>query len=400
MNGHIERNTMSLKSFQFALLTGLSIATLLATSGTALANDAVFGGSGASISPIKEKRLRMASESIVIREKPGSKAWGGARHWDIEATYRFENPTKESITTQFGFPESTCDEDSDCNSMDDSKYTFHNMKTTVEGKKVKVTQGTVDQDNPWGRELGRVHLFDVTIPAQKTVEVVHHYQMGKSGSVMADDWVMYITRTGALWNGPIGSAKFTIEVLERPWGFSYPADYNLTTFETSKDGKLTTIAFEMKDWTPKQDLDVVLGSTLAETASCPSVEMASWKFYDEGSSEPKVDAVEAAFSGKSTDDVRRCRNMVYAAHGYSFKDKKLQDFFYKYSTPVAVEKTEGFWGYYDSHNGSGPFKAVVFAPDANYSPSHLSELETKWVKALKALEKKRKSEEKGQKKKK
>lgn len=386
------RHDMKFSPIALAASLSIAAALCLTTAPPAHANDAVFGGTGASITPIAEKRLKMASESIAIREKAASTSWNGARHWDIEATYSFENPTDEPITAQFGFPEYTCDEGGDCNSKNGSPYTFYNMQTTVAGKKVKLSTGKVDSKSQWGEILGRVHLFDVTIPAGKRVEVVHRYQMGKSGSFMQDDWVMYITRTGALWNGPIGSAKFSIELLERPWGFSFPADYELAKFETSRDGKKTTIDFEMKEWTPKQDLHVVLGSDFGEMAGCPSLEMNLERFYEEGSREPRLESVEEVFASHSLEQIRRCRNLVYAAHGYTFKDRTLQDFLYKYSTPVDVEKTEGFWGYVYAHGGDGPFKAVVFAPDANYASSHLSERETRWVKALKMLEKKKAKE--------
>ncbi len=361
--------------------------TLLTLASPAYANDAVFGGAGSDLIPLKEKRIKMVSEDIEIVETAKSKAWDG-RHWSIKATYIFENPTEESITTTFGFPESTCDEDGDCNSRDDSKFTFHDMKTSVDGKRVKMTTGSVKKDSEWSKELERVHLFEVTIPAGKKVEVVHRYLMGTSGSSMQDEWVTYVTRTGALWNGPIGSAKFTIKLLERPWGFSFPADYKLESFGTSKDGKTTTIAFAMKDWTPKQDLNVLLGSDFTSTAGCPSLITDGWDFYGgEEDTKPDLKAVAKAFEGKKLEDVRRCRNLVYAAHGYTFKDRSLQDFFYAYQTPVDEKKTEKFWGYSGMNYMEGPSKAVVFAPDPNYKPSHLNKRERRWVKALKAYEK-------------
>jgi len=369
----------------FCLLTGLST--------QALANDAVFGGTAADLVPIKEKNLKMASEDIEIIEMAPSKEWDGLRHWQINATYTFENPTKKEISATFGFPEMACDEEGDCNTKGDSRFTFHNMKTSVDGKQVKVSVGKVDKDSKWAPELGQVHMFKVTIPAGKKVEVVHNYQMGTSGSSMQDEWVSYVTKTGSLWNGPIGSAKFTIKLLRRPWGFSYPADYKLKSYETEKDGKHTSIVFAMKNWVPKQDLNLLLGSQFTGMAKCPPMQQVIWEVY-QSEDEPQVDLMDEYFKSMSDADLRKCRNLVYAAHGYTFKDKKLQKLFYKYQTPVDEEKTRGFWGYSGYNWTEGSKKAVVFAPSSNYSPDHLTKDEVKWVKAFKAIEKRRKSKKK------
>ena len=358
----------------------------------ALANDAVFGGAGSDLVPIKQKNLKMVSEDIVIEEVGKKNGWK-YDHWEITATYTFENPTDQSITTQFGFPERMCDPESDCNSKKGGQYTFFNMKTTVNGKRVKVKVGEVSSESSWAPELGRVHLFDVTIPAKKKTTVVHKYQMGLSGSFMQETELLYVTKTGALWNGPIGSARFTIRTKQRPWGFGFPKTYNLESFTTKREGKKarTEIVFAMKDWTPTQDLTVVLGADYMPFKGCPSPLMFVDTVYDH---EDKLDIERAKkeLEELSTAQLRQCRNLVYARHGYTFKDKKLGEFFYEHSKPTAAKETK--WGYNQTLYPPEDYKVLIYKQNLNYTPDMLTERDSKWVKAFKAVEKSRKVKKK------
>lgn len=369
-------------------LSLLAIITL--SSASAFANDAVFGGSGADLAPLEEKTLKMASEDILI-EEVGPKGKWITSHWEIKATYVFENPSDTTKTTTFGFPEATCDpEESPCNVRDEKRdNTFYNMKTTVDGKKVKVKLGKVAADNKWAPELGRVHLFEVKVPAKSKITVVHQYEMGMSGSFMQDTSLYYITRTGALWNGPIGSARFTIRVKDRPWGFHYPETYDLEAFTTRKDGKQfeTEIVFAMKDWTPTQDLALTLGSDYITHKKCPSILMHADALLDEKGG---IDLAYAkqTFEDLSKEDLRMCRNIPYAHHGYTFKDKRLDEFFYPKS--ISEPATKSNWSSLGQLGlDKEKHRVVTFAKSANYSAEMLSKSELTYIKAIKAVEKSR-----------
>ncbi len=366
------------------------ILILMLAASPALANDSVFGGQGADLAPVKEDRLKMVSEDIVITEVGKKRKWAYA-HWEIKATYTFENPTNEAITAQFGFPEHACDPEGDCNSRDGKKFTFFRMKTTVNGKAAKMRVGTVSKKSTWAPELGRVHLFDVTIPAGKKAKVVHKYEMGKSGTSMADDLVYYVTKTGALWNGPIQDARFTLRLKQRPWGLSFPPGYELESFTTK--GKRTEIVFHQKNWTPTHDLTVLLGSDYSGWGPCPSILQTVDMFYD--GKKLDVAAATKELAKLSDADLRLCRNMPYAHHGYTFKDEALQKRFYAMSTPTSLEKFKGSgWAYTGTALAEKGAVGVMFAPNKSYRASMLTAREKRWVKALKAVERARKKAKK------
>jgi hypothetical protein len=361
-----------------ALTSALALTSLIPA---ASANDGTWGGDGADLVPLKERRIRMAAEDIVMEYVP-VKQYG--YRWQVTANYTFENPTDETVTVTMGFPEKFCDGESDCGSPD-NKHTFWDMKTSVDGKPVKMRIGKVSpREEKWAPELGRVHLFDVTIAPKATASVVHTYHHGHSGSSMGDSNLSYITKTGALWNGPIGKARFTVRLPERPWGLVYPKTYNLKSYTSRKQGKgvSTELIFEQENWTPTQDLDLYFGSPMTQESGCPQVHET---IIGEGIKKPTLAAAQEVFGRLTDEKLRICRNMPYAHHGYAFKDEKLQQYFY--TGPRAVSDA------YDKE-GPGDFIRIDYQLNPFYEESMLSKDEQGYVKLIKLIEDARKKAEK------
>lgn len=379
------------------LCAALTLLAALGAASPAAANDAVFGGAGADVAPVKEDRLRMVSEDILIELVGKKDGWRG-EHWEITAKYVFENPTSEDVSTTFGFPERLCQSEGNCNTKEGDEVTFHGMKTTVGGKPARVRVGKVSSESEWAPELGRVHLFEVKLPAKKKVEVVHRYQMGISGSFMQETELFYVTKTGALWAGPIERARFTIRTPHRPWGFSFPKNFSLERFDSQLvEGKARTeIVFSMKDWTPTQDLRVILGSDYAQYDKCPSMVM----FIDNVYFDEEFDLDQAKKELAELDDaqLRVCRNLAFAHHGYTFKDKKLNARFYHMRAPTSAAKARKHWMFTDMIAQKAEHRVVLHAPNPHYSPKMLTPRERKWVRAFKAVEKARAGEKKKKKK--
>ncbi|MEO1269852.1 MAG: DUF4424 family protein, partial [Myxococcota bacterium] len=127
------------------------LAFFLVPAPAAHANDSAFGGRGSELIPLKETRIQMTSEDIVLTLK---------KHmWHIEASYVFTNPTDKKVTLQMGFPEEHCDEDEEC--MDEAGI-FKGLVTKVRGKVVKQKVGKVNRKHDWAPHLGRVYVYTVT----------------------------------------------------------------------------------------------------------------------------------------------------------------------------------------------------------------------------------------------
>ena len=65
--------------------------------GPTFANDATFGGAGGALAPLKETRIRMASEDILLEAMDNE-------YWSVTASYVFENTTSKTVVVQLGFP--------------------------------------------------------------------------------------------------------------------------------------------------------------------------------------------------------------------------------------------------------------------------------------------------------
>ena len=84
---------LSMIRFVAALFVGVCFLT---SSPNAFANDSTFGGAGGTLAPLKETRIRMASEHITLEARASD-------IWTVQAEYVFENLTSESVTVQMGF---------------------------------------------------------------------------------------------------------------------------------------------------------------------------------------------------------------------------------------------------------------------------------------------------------
>jgi hypothetical protein len=245
---------------------------------------------------------------------------------------------------------------------------------------------TTDKPIPWAPKIGRVHLFPVTFAPRERVRILHEYVYERSSDVEGE-WVNYVTTTGALWNVPIGVARFTIRTPNRPWNVGYPIGYKLHSY-TEKPvgaaGGITELVFEMKKWVPKRDLGVHLGGAHLTPGPCPPVMDVEAALEAGGDA-----AAEKVFldEGLGPKDLKLCRNMVYAAHGMPFKDKQLRRFFYRRPQRVTLP-----YYYPDSESDDEEARDMLaFRMRENplYRPSLLSKAERAYARIVKVLERRR-----------
>lgn len=306
-----------------------AVALVALSSARASANDSSFGGSGSELAPMQETRVRMAAEDVRMVLAPDGEAPDASLAWSVVAKYTFENPTSERVRLQMGFPESRCDGEEDCSGRGGE---FRNLATTVRGRPVRHRLGHVPEGAEWGPRIGRVHLFDVDFAPNETVEIEHRYTYDRS-LMVADDIVYYLTRTGALWNGPIGRARFTIVLpYAKPWFIAFPRSFRVASVREVRadtaDGLSTEIVLDMRNWTPAEDLEVVTTTLFYDAMRafrlpCPD----------------PVDVEEkgaTAFEGLDRDQLALCHAAIRAKHGDPFpNDEAFRRRFYE--TPIPTE---------------------------------------------------------------
>jgi hypothetical protein len=297
------------------------VLSLLLAAHPASANDASFGGTGADLVPLKETRVQMRSERIVLRYEGD---------WVVEANYVFFNTSQSDIKLQVGFPELRCMLGPDCQDAD-----FKKLRTEVNGAPVEHRQGELSSAPKRSAKtlglsnfLGVIWLFDVNFPTQQPVHIRHTYRMRGGSTNYWDEFTAYLTRTGALWAGDIGLARFEVQL--PPWAHSVSATQGIAlkgirTVESQGAAPYTEVVYEQANWVPDGDLffsfngsaefamsrlasDAHQKAGLTQDAACPDLP-------------PDFETLTPA-------QRQACINMIYAARGYPFASQQLRDYYY------------------------------------------------------------------------
>jgi hypothetical protein len=347
-----------------------------------VANDSAFGGSGGELTPLKETRVQMAWEEITLEKRSDPEVTDLA--WYVSARYEFHNPTKEVVKLQIGYPETHCNPDADCIGQGGR---FRRLKTQVRGQAVKPRVGEVDPKLKWAPPMGQVYLFDVTFQPGERVLIEHQYTYDPSYSVDGE-WVDYLTRTGAFWAGPIGRARFTVRMPERPLGVVAPPQYKLQSYKEAvvNGAPQTELVFENRDWTPTRDFELYFPNVInLGQDGCPSFDHVHNTWTEAGKKDQV--AIEQHFQALDREALRTCRNWPYARHGYSFKSRALHEHFY--------EDAYVFNGvpWYPSRSQAGKkgkpedqWRFLPMRPNPDFSPKLLTPQEQLYVRLIKAAE--------------
>jgi len=346
--------------------------------GRGLANDVPFGGAGAHLVPMDEPRVQMVSANVQLeRAAPEGYQVLGPGHWNVRASYRFRNLTAESITVQIGSPEPACPPTLDCGFSG-----FEDMTTTVRGESTPLTVVSIDADHELSEDMERVHLFSVDFAPNETVEVVHTYRHGLTEHINGGEDLTYVTRTGTLWAGRIEEARFRIRLPFRPWGLSLDGwDDHLHRFEEKlvDDQLRVDLTFLRSDWDPRTDLRLYIGPGAPSLATPSLIEgcPAPSDLFEASMDPDEMNRVAVAelLGPLSAEALRRCRNAVYAHHGYDFTNPELNSAFYGESAIRVMKPQEG----------SGR-PGTVFARNPAFSPAMLTHAECSYVEAIKRLE--------------
>lgn len=313
-------------------VVALALAVVAVASSEARANDGIFGGSGASLAPLQSTPIRMLREDITLE------LTGRPLAWRVTAVYEFENPTAAEVVVQMGYPETRCDADEgDCSGQGGR---FRGLDTRVRGRRVRHRVGRVSEDSAWAMELERVYLFDVTFAPHERVRVEHRYTYDRSFTAVLGENVFYLTRTGALWNGPIGQARFTVRTPNPPWVVEHPRSLPLVSWDRGVVGGrgVTTLVFEVRDYRPTEDFGLLLGDAARVETGEPigdgsvDVTECAGGLRGPGRTPAQRRLLDEALRESSPEELAGCRNLALALSGAPLGDPRWTRAFYGPST--------------------------------------------------------------------
>ena len=169
------------------------------------------------------------------------------------------------------------------------------------------------------------------------------YRVGGSCSIGGACDIMYITRTGALWAGPIESAKFRFRLPIWMNSLRYPKWSKPKSIQMVYlgDDAYTEVLFEQTQWKPKADLWVAFeqdyfipewttpGTPTKGVPPCPLVGYIyddAQQAVNEGDS--AVAELAKVWSRESPEALKTCANNVFARYGRKFDSNRNNRFFY------------------------------------------------------------------------
>ena len=338
------------------------------------ANDASIGGIGSDLVLLSEGRIRMVSEDIRLVQK-----YEGVSDWTVYAHYIFENPTSDTVTIRMGFPEKRHCEREEEDYGDSYDPRFRNLQVRINGNPVAYDTGTV-QRNEWEFCLGTVYIFEVSFAPGERKQVDHTYEYTGSSSVMGVE-VDYLTRTGRLWNGPIGSARFTVAIAGFSSWIAWPEEYHLVEyyrdrFPTDPYGTVRSVyTFHQREWKPESDFTATVNVFYEDELPdcCPQ----RWEREEAMRGADPKGELRKLLECLPDDSIRICRNLVFARYGRPFADSILDQRFY----PPATRRPD----YWDDDDGL-PYLSLGYFRNPRYSDELLSREDREFVAILKQIE--------------
>jgi hypothetical protein len=268
----------------------------------ARADDASFGGDGATVFALKDNRVRMVSEHIVIKSAPEGR-------WQAECDFTFENLKKTPVDLQMGFPDWKGWEDA-------GGWLIEKFTVTVEGKLVTPLHKDTRKGMP---ALGQLqyegaYVWPVTLAPRAKITVHNSYRFRGFSSngplnactdkIPATLWrdvfwkkakrpkggwdyddslcnvVSYIVSTAKTWNGTIGEADIEIELDPR---YSPHAIIFVPHATEVSQGRAR---WHFTNWSPKSDIFLIYlrppnpENAVSGTPSFDTVEqIKAWREY-------------------------------------------------------------------------------------------------------------------------
>lgn len=318
---------------------------LLGTFLSAYANDGVYLSSGSTIYPINETKISLEKEILsfkVINEEA-----------QVTVYFEFYNPESVTRKLKVGFqaPSPSGDVvDATSNSAPIKNFRIQNQERLVpfkllaaecENCNLKDTSELRFSQNETGIY---VYLFEVEFKPGLNI-IQHSYSYPASSNVSIDQLYDYILKTGSKWSG--GKIRdFKLQVDFGPNSYFFIKDIFGTNASWSiiGTGKVTQTGFtyeyfnrmvrilsghleiSVTNFTPKANLEIGIINSDSFISHLLDSDDLPVKIYN-SLIYKTTDLTHITTEPFSKEELKICRNAIYAQYGYAFRSKDLLDFF-------------------------------------------------------------------------
>lgn len=309
------------------------------------ANDAVFTGQGDTLFPIESTDIAMQKEVLTI-DMPEK----FSEYIDITVEFDFFN-SKETKDVIVGFvspPQRFLGEG--MSPPDISGFSVRNNWqqltwdiSKLESSSFKSNLSTYDGDD-------YVYFFDTTFKNGSN-KLIHKYGYKGLEDAYGGKTILYRLTTGALWaNNVIEDFNAEIKVPDNSYLIMDSNDMDIFNWKIEGRGRVHrgehrtrifiqqgSLKSKISNFTPKTDLDIYYpskryGLMAYSKISKEKPDLPDYLFLQQKFNRPYLDKGKLTnyFSKFTKEELRICRNYIFARKGYIFKDKELQDLFENY----------------------------------------------------------------------
>ncbi len=293
-------------------------------------SDAIHrGGEAAALFPIENTSVRFVEQRVEME--------GGVHSWKTTATFLFKNESDKPTKVMLAFPllkcsGAICDENDEgdvvctpCDKLTEEQRQsesqrqtsfLHSFRAIIRGKPVNVHK--VDLSKPV-LNYSQAYVFEADFAAGETVEIVNHYSVDANWHEAMDTYgepekiyAAYAMKTAALWQG--GKVERTVLEIRPhfPWS---PCDINAPQNNVQRDGFKRKLVWTLTDISPERDFEICL------------MDHKTMTFEATNGSKMNLRDCARELENLTLEDVKRCRNLPYALHGYAFKNKAMRELF-------------------------------------------------------------------------
>lgn len=217
------------------------------SSSVIFADDGYFGGIGDIVFPSTGTKIRMVSETVHLKYRPGNYGMVYA-----ECDFEFVNPGDDTEITM-GFPaEPRENYDDEFMPPDSSPTLIRDFTVFIDGKKSScVLKKITNKERIKELNFEDAFLWKVKMPRNKIVRLHHTYNYYVSGDNGGTVMITYILNTGALWNGRMDKAEIELDL-----GRGVTAN-GLEVRPSNYKFKKGVIRWTYKNFKPTEDIRVV-----------------------------------------------------------------------------------------------------------------------------------------------
>lgn len=275
-------------------------------------------GFGADLVPMRSTAVELRTQDVLLEYHDG--------RWFVAARYtlHLDEPRATRLGVAMVEPRCALLRDGD----DCAPYKLHDFEAKVDGKPATPKRGAVPRGMQMHPYIGALWSFDVEFNPGKDATVEVRYSTRGASTPSGRDLLFYLTHPGIGWSGVVGNVRFTVRVPAYALSIEDTPGLQLTAMQQQSpndDEPYVESIYRASNWLPRPELGFGFGTELP---------LAAFHVAPDAAERAEIapdDVCPPRFNEQkqlSDAQIGQCVNLIYAAFGRHFQNKKLEAYYY------------------------------------------------------------------------